>query len=591
MRVRDFFDLADALLEGSSVQRALAGLDRMSLAALVAVPVDGATSEQVATATAPLLADATAVDTSLAVALALALVDRDADGRWLAYGPVLDQFSGWKTQGLPNAATLSSEPAPATLTPVSIADARFIDHIASEHAFNSTNAVAGLLSELQREPARELARGGIALPDTKRLATAMSFELEDVAPIVEIAARAGLAALEAGAWMPTELTREWLQQSNSERWVRLAVAWFERLPTDIRQLLASRARAVWGDRLADYIRWFYPAGGDWMRERVLAYSREAESLGITANSSPSTAGSELLTGGEAAAAKVMAGLFPAEIDKVYVQHDLTVVAPGPLLPRLDARLRVIANVESRALATTYRVSEATINRALTTGETAQSIRDFLGSISLTGIPQPLEYLIAGSAARFGSLRVGAITDASTGADHRGAQTYIRAEDATVLSAIMVDHGLVSLGLTRVGPYRAVSRFELPVVFWSLSEARYPVAAEDASGTIVLLERVRTARGSLASGETPAQAIVGRLRMSGEPSSDENGKAWLERQLDTAIKAKMGLTVTVAMPDGSTVDLQLEPASVAGGRLRARDRRSDLERTLPLSSITAVGPLE
>ncbi len=156
---------------------------------------------------------------------------------------------------------------------------------------------------------------------------------------------------------------------------------------------------------------------------------------------------------------------------------------------------------------------------------------------------------------------------------------------------MVDHGLISLGLTRIGPYKAVSRFPLEVTFWSLSEARYPVAAEDASGTIILLDRLRSSRTSAPAGESPAETIVHRLRLIGESTSAENGQAWLERQLDTAIKAKIGLTVTVAMPDGSSVDLQLEPASVAGGRLRARDRRSDLERTLPLKSITAVGPSE
>jgi hypothetical protein len=328
-----------------------------------------------------------------------------------------------------------------------------------------------------------------------------------------------------------------------------------------------------------------------MRNRVLAFSQEAEILGITANSTPSTAGSQLLAGGELAAAKVMGELFPPEVDKVYLQHDLTIVSPGPLLPRLDARLRTIANVESRALATTYRVSEATVNRALTTGETVESIRDFLEQISLTGIPQPLEYLIVGAGARFGSLRVGPILEPPTAADQQGAQSYIRAEDASMLSAIMVDHQLIPLGLTRVGPYRAVSRFESPVVFWSLNEARYPVAAEDAEGTIVLLDRMRTARGSFVETESPALAIVKRLRLIAEPTSAENDKAWLERQLDTAIKAKMGLTVTVAMPDGSSVQLQLEPASVAGGRLRARDRNSDLERTLPLSSITAVAPAE
>ncbi|HEY2642374.1 MAG TPA: helicase-associated domain-containing protein, partial [Galbitalea sp.] len=255
----------------------------------------------------------------------------------------------------------------------------------------------------------------------------------------------------------------------------------------------------------------------------------------------------------------------------------------------DARLRAMADVESRALASTYRVSEASINRALTTGETADTVREFLASISLTGIPQPLEYLIVGAAARFGSLRVGRITQSSIIANQPGAKSYVSAEDATQLSAILVDHGLTALGFTRVGPYRAVSRFDFEVVFWSLSEARYPVAAEDENGRIVLLERRRVARPVSAPQESPALVIVRRLRAVTETTPAETGQAWLERQIDTAIRAKIGLTVTVAMPDGSSVDLQLEPASLAGGRLRARDRRSDLERTLPLSSITAVGP--
>jgi hypothetical protein len=62
-----------------------------------------------------------------------------------------------------------------------------------------------------------------------------------------------------------------------------------------------------------------------------------------------------------------------------------------------------------------------------------------------------------------------------------------------------------------------------------------------------------------------------------------------RQLDLAIRAKVALTVTVAMPGGVLVDYVLEPASVAGGRLRARDRTADIERTLPLSSIAAIAP--
>lgn len=589
VRVRDYFDLAEALLDPANVQKALAGLDRIALAALASVPAEGATTAQLTTALSPLAISADAVEGALSTAHQLGLVDR-AHGKWLPFRPVAEQFATWKSIGLPTLRDLVTDAAPAGLSPVPDADPAAVDHIGGEHAFNATNAVTALLAQLQHEPARELARGGIALPDTKRLASAMSVEFDDVRSRITIAARAGLVILDAGLWLPTEGSVDWIARSNPERWARLASAWFARLPDDIRQLLEARSRAEWGDRLAEYIQWVYPAGGDWMRERVLAFSREAEVLGITANSSPSRAGVELLTHGEASAVRVMAELFPAEVDKVYLQHDLTVVAPGPLLPRLDARLRRIADVETLALATTYRISESTVNRALATGETAESIREFLADISLTGLPQPLDYLIVGAAARFGSLRVGAITEVSS-ADPQGSRSYVRVTDATLLSAILVDRGLIALGLTRTGPLRAASRFEQQVVFWSLIEARYPVVAEDASGTIILLDRARTARVGPAVGENPAQAIVRRLRLIGEPGPHDTGKAWLERQLDTAIRAKMAVTVTVAMPDGTSVDLQLEPASVAGGRLRARDRRSDLERTLPLSSITAVAPAD
>jgi hypothetical protein len=592
VRLRDFFDLADALLDPASVQKALSFRDRTTLAALGAVgeletDAAGPTTAQVAARLGEL---APGVAERLESAYDLALVDRAGD-RWHAYAAVTEQLRTWTSIGLPALDELISEPSPGALSPVNPSDARFIDHIAAEHAWGSTNAIAALLAEIQREPARELARGGIALPESKRLAAVMAVEIDDVGPLVQIAARAGLAALDGGVWLPAQGANEWMLRASGERWAHLAGAWFERLPGDIRELLSSRAHAIWGERLADYVRWLFPAGGTWMRERALAYSRDAEVLGITANHSPSTPGSALLASGEDAAAGAMSSLFPPETDKVYLQHDLTIVSTGPLIPRLDARLRGIADVESRAVATTYRVSEQSINRALATGETADSIREFLAGISLSGIPQPLEYLIVGAAARFGSLRVGRITAPTTSANEQGAASYVTAEDASLLSAVLVDHGLGSIGLSRVGPYRAVSRFDQGVVFWALSEARYPAAAEDENGAIVLLDRRRVAKAPAEGGESTASAIVRKLRLGGESTSEETGQAWLERQIDTAIRAKLALTVTVAMPDGSSIDLQLEPASLAGGRLRARDRRSDLERTLPLSSITAVSPPE
>jgi hypothetical protein len=71
--------------------------------------------------------------------------------------------------------------------------------------------------------------------------------------------------------------------------------------------------------------------------------------------------------------------------------------------------------------------------------------------------------------------------------------------------------------------------------------------------------------------------------------EETGQAWMARQLELAIKTKMTVTVVVRMPDGSEIEYLLEPAALASGRLRARDRRSDIERTLPLSHIVEVHP--
>jgi hypothetical protein len=67
------------------------------------------------------------------------------------------------------------------------------------------------------------------------------------------------------------------------------------------------------------------------------------------------------------------------------------------------------------------------------------------------------------------------------------------------------------------------------------------------------------------------------------------QAWLARQLEAAARAKETLTVTVRMPGGDTADYLLAPASVANGRLRARDRKADIERTLPISAIASVAP--
>ncbi|WP_314149385.1 helicase-associated domain-containing protein, partial [uncultured Leifsonia sp.] len=403
-----------------------------------------------------------------------------------------------------------------------------------------------------------------------------------------VAARAGLVAIGDGMWLPTESAWAWQHSPTSDRWRALAAAWKAALPDDLRSLLAGRSRAAWGDSLRQHVAWLYPAAVETAQERVDAHTRDAEWLGITARQAPSSAGTALVERDAEAAAEIVAGQFPAEVDKVYLQHDLTVVSPGPLAPEVESRLRGMADLESRALASTFRFSGASVDRAITAGETADGIRAFLAAVSLTGIPQPLDYLIADAAERHGRVRVREAERAEDGPVD-GVRSVVRSSDATLLRTIQVDQSLAPLRLTRSADDELTSRFPRDVVFWALSDARYPVVAEDADGEPVALRRLRTARAAAPGGRDQDAELVARLRETDTAAGggEHDAAQWLARQLDAAVRARQPVIVEVRMPDGRTVDYLLEPTGVGGGRLRGRDRAADIERTLPLSSVTGL----
>ncbi|MGV8970549.1 MAG: helicase-associated domain-containing protein [Microbacteriaceae bacterium] len=587
--IRDFFDLADKLLEPASIAGAFATLPRptltvLAVAAELSAPAlaSGIPSiVEVDARLAELGAPTTHTPTHLDTVVALALAEASESGSLLVYAPVASEILGWPHAGLPSAAVLA-ELQPAALEALSDKDLSVVDGHAAESAFAITTAVGELLAELLHEPARELARGGLALPDSRRIATATASELDAVPALVGVAHSAGLMAREGGTWLTTTAAGPWMLLPTIDRWAVLAGSWLDGVAPEMRQLLASRAHAPWGDPFAEFAQWLYPAGGEWIRERIETFGGYAELLGIVSSSVPSSAGAALLTDGPAAAATAFRPLFPAEVSQVYVQHDLTIVSPGPLEPRVDARLRVFATVESRALAATYRVSAASVTHALALGETAASISEFLSEISLTGIPQPLEYLIADTATRHGAVRVGT-PDGPEGAG----RSYVRSDDSALLNAIQVDQSVSALALRKVSNTVLESRFAIETVLWALADAKYPVAAENSAQQIVRLHRRRAAGAQPAASADSAETIVERLRLLGTPTSGANDRAWLERQLDVAIKSKTPVTVTVALADDSEVDYVVQPTSVAGGRLRALDRAADIERTLPLSRIVAV----
>ena len=583
--VNDAFDLADTLLDPSSVRDALSHLDRTELLVLHAARTPGDLDALVARIDAVFDIGRGAVAVAVDHLVELFLVVRQGDGPTASVstldgvGDRLDDDSALSPD------RLGAEHPPVVLEAVADVDRDATDARSAERLYAVVIEVAEILRALDRSPARELAKGGLALPEVRRLAEAARLDVDDVPTVVAIASRAGLAAAGPDGVASTQEAAAWLASSWPDRWESLTRAWLASLPAEILAVLHERVETSWGEPLSEYARWAYPAGDAWIPDRLAVFARAAELLGLTSGQAPTRAAVSLLREGPEAARARVADLLPDAIEQVYLQHDLTVVAPGPLAPGLDARLRVIADVESAGLAATYRITEGGIQRALTAGETADSLRSFLEGISLTGVPQPLDYLLQQSAERHGRYRVERVVGS---ADlPAGAVTVVSSDERASVDTLEVDHALAPLALQRVDARRVATTFDRDTVFWALSDERYPVVVVDDGGETAPPARRRLHRPTPVPPRDAVRDMVERLTAGSEASSETTDRAWITRQLDAAVKGRLTVTIAIAMPDGSTSKLEMEPTGVGGGRVRGRDKKSDVERTLPLSHVVSV----
>lgn len=575
-RIEDYFDLAERMLTPDAVQRALGELDRAGLAALAVPAAAGETRIPVIAArlagTDASCGDPVTLSERLRQAEQLCLLDvRDDVVR--VYEPVRRRLAEWPDEGLPSRDELVSapRPAPGTTTSPEGAAAR-----AGTRAFATVTAVAEIVASLRAEPARELQRGGLAQPDERRLAAAAGREPHETARLLAVAENAGLVALEGREWLVTERALAWTATPTLERWRLLAAAWLDALPGPARALLAQTS--CWGETLLETLAWERPASPG-ITQRTAALLSDADDLGLAVGGVATTPGKRLATGDIEGAGAGLAPLLPTEVGTVYVQHDLTLVAPGPLSPDLDSRLRIMADLEHRVPASTYRVTAASVNRAMALGETGETLREFLGRISLTGIPQPLDYAIAEASERHGRVRV---------APGDAGGSVVRSDDGALLDTLGVDQALKPLGLHRATPWLLMSSQPRDVVYWALVEARYPAVAEERDGAQATPVRNRIAGPPIAA-QSAARRLAARLLAARGKAEVGAQHAWAARQLEVAIRGKLAVAVTVRMPDGSTTERDFEPLGVSGGRVRGRDRVAGVERTFPLASVESVRP--
>jgi len=536
------------------------------------------------------------------------------------------------------------EPAPIPLTERGLAA---IDGGGATAVLETVRLVELLLHTLSDEPVGQLRSGGLGVRDLRRLARALDVAEPVTALLVEVAAEAGLLASSSvvdPSYLPTTEFDGWLALPTAERWVRLAASWLAMtrqpglvgqkddrdktiaaLSADAERHSAPALRRQLLRLLADLPPGSTPAGDEavlarlaWLAPRRASAYRtaaagalaEAATLGLTGYGAITGYARALLDGAEtgasraeANAADLLEAALPAPVSEFLVQPDLTVVVPGPPTPQLQRELSLAADLESTGGAAVYRITPASLRRALDAGRTGADLNRFFSTTSRTPMPQALDYLIGDAATQHGRLRVGT------------ASSYLRCDDELLLDRVLTEPGLESLGLHRLAPTVLVCAQGINQLLERLRAHGYAPAAETADGSVLTLAadaaRVPARRQHSRSGRVRANTltdsqlgeVIARLRASEKLaaaiSSSTNRvsqqvpgvtSASILELLRTAVREELTIALGYVDDTGTPSQRTLQPISVGGGMVRGHDPDGGRLLSYPLQRITTVSVL-
>lgn len=510
-----------------------------------------------------------------------------------------------------------------------------VDAAAAGAAFDVARQVETLLDQWGRQPPAILRTGGLGVRELRQAAALIGADESTAALVVEVAAAARLVAAGhdregAEVWGPTDAYDAWLASDAAARSTTLADAWLgmrrapglvggrteqdrpvnalteaaeSPLAAETRRLVLEQLAALEPGRvlatgtgvpsLVARLGWLRPRRPRGRDDLVVQAVHEATRLGLVGLGGLSGFGRAVLAADEGRD-RVLAPLLPEPVTQVLIQADLTAVATGPLERDLAVRLQQIADIESRGGATVYRFGAGSIRRALDAGWTALEAHEFVAGIAATPVPQPLRYLIDDAARSFGRLRVGT------------AESFLRVEDADLLTELLAEPATASLGLRRLAPTVVVTDLPIDLLVPRLHEIGWAPALEAADGSLHISRatpvRVRAPR------PTPAGLIEARtlahlaqavraVRAGDEAAAARPGTphATTPAGAMTALRAAVesGTAVVIGYVDnhGTSAERPVEPRRVEGGRLSAYDRRAGGDRDFAVHRITSVRPLD
>lgn len=369
-----------------------------------------------------------------------------------------------------------------------------------------------LIEDLGRNPIVPLSSGGIGTREVNKVARRRDEPAETTLHLLTWLAHANLIGrgratpTPAGQpardyWAPTELALDFLEASPATAWAILLVGWAGSAyapwlvdEPDVRPFEAGTAsHAARGLRRtfpslfagigsfgsdaptpqpAEIQRelWRVRPGEAWRTTHTAwnAVWEEAKEVGVLASLRRDTVPTramgalrDVLSGRTNPAANPVADLadalaeiLPAPVEQLIVQADHTIMAPGLLRPADQAMLAKFSDQESGGMASVWRMSKESVERALRAGLGAAEIEEFLEDRALGGaenVPQALRYMLH-DAER-------SLSQATAGV----AQMYLSVTEPEALDRILALPDIDGLRLRKIAPTVAVSAAQLSFV--------------------------------------------------------------------------------------------------------------------------------
>lgn len=432
--------------------------------------------------------------------------------------------------------------------------------------------------------------GRVSQMSLRRLAEQQHAPIHVLQPILELLRTIGAIERRGQELWVSAVGFAWSTLPHPQRWLIIAAGMLGAVPSELRAQLAPHGDLAWLVR--SHLPAVFPYAPPAEREQLTQLIQQADRFGVSYEGVLTPVAHALITQTPDVALRMAEEAFPQPAAGVYIQPDLTIIAPGPLNPAIGFQLLAFTDLDAPGLAASMSVSERSITRALDAGWSIEEIRSTLTDVSLTPLPQPLEYLLDDLERKHGSITVTRETPPGRG-------SVIHVSDEPLARELLADSNLRHLGLTAVTGVAGVltTKLQPEHAASALTQARYPatlqtVGRSSTSAPVTDALNVEEWLRDLLTPAAPHLDVRDRHRDLAAQLQDAHER-YNNREivptLELAIKQQATVNIWVHTGDDE-VCYALQPVALSGRRLRAKDPVAQVERTLQVSAITRVEPV-